>query len=104
MYQPVGFAGDYELCIILKPASGLIFTTKAEGIPLNKDTVERWELWDKNVDIGGSLSGVEINGLVSGSLSVGDGNYCVAVYFKDGKKSLLEIHQGYYRALLEAMF
>jgi hypothetical protein len=112
-------AGDYvdkglllvgnELSIVLK--SNFL---KTEKILLNKDTVESYEVitseHTKNAingvvrgAVGAALLGPV--GLLAGGLSAKNkGVFTIAVKFRDGKNSLIEIDEKMYKALLKATF
>jgi hypothetical protein len=81
---------------------------------LNKNSVETYEvITDEHRKsaaggigrgiVGGALLGPV--GLIGGALSAKNkGTYQVAIQFKDGKKSLLEIDDKVYKALVKSMF
>lgn len=101
---PYGFIGDKVR----------LSTGRNEFIFLNKDTVETYEvITDEHRKsaasgigrgiVGGALLGPV--GLIGGALSAKNkGTYQVAIQFKDGKKSLLEIDDKVYKALVKSMF
>lgn len=107
-------AGDYNG----KPVSymlGLLsiqtgFTSLLE---LNKATVKTYELMDENSKksavsavgrslVGGFLLGPA--GLFAGVTAKSKGTHIVAIEFNNGKRSLLEIDDKIYKALMKKMF
>ena len=66
------------LCIILKFS---FFPSKAQYIEINKDTVEKWEEYEKTPDY-----------------------RRISIEFKDGKRSLIQIDNELYRYFLHEMF
>lgn len=103
--------GDYEgmhvFCMANMPAIG-------SDVPLNRDTVDSVDLIDDNYRksaksglargiVGGALFGTA--GMIAGGLSAKNkGTYHVAVYFKDGKRSLLELDDKHYKVVMRACF
>jgi hypothetical protein len=106
-------AGDYEgqnVSLVL----GNLSIGERDFIPVNRDTVEAYELLgdEKRKSaasgvarglVGGALLGPI--GLLAGGMSAkSKGVYQVAVVFKDGKRSLLELDDKRYKALMKACF
>ena len=91
-----------------------IATSLTKGIPINKTTIEGYELiTDEHRKsaasgvarglVGGALLGPV--GLLAGGLSAKNkGIYQVAVQFKDGSRSLIEIDDKIYKALISSCF
>lgn len=81
---------------------------------LNKTTVESYEVisdeHQKSAVSGaakGIVGGVLLGGvgMIAGAMSAKEkGVYTVAIQFKDGKKSLLEIDEKLYKAIVQACF
>lgn len=103
-YIVVGFFGSLS---INKPLSF------SPGIPLNKDTVTNYELVTeetrKSASSGiarGAIGGFILGpiGLLAGLSAKNKGTYNVIINFKDGKKSLLEIDDKFYKNLVKVMF
>lgn len=80
---------------------------------INHDTVESYEVLDEQhqksaasavgrAAVGGLLLGPV--GLLAGVSAKSKGSYYVAVQFKDGKRSLLEVDDKIYKAILSEMF
>ena len=85
-----------------------------KGIPLTSETVEAYEVITdehKRSAASGVVRGLVGNvllgpvGMLAGAMTAKDiGIYQVAVQFKDGKKSLLDIDEKYYKALIKGCF
>lgn len=81
---------------------------------LNKTTVKNYEVIADEHNksavsgaikgmVGGTLLGGA--GLLAGSLSAKEkGIYTIAIQFKDGKKSLIEVNEKIYKAIIQACF
>ena len=108
-------AGDYEGKQVLSTFGMVqIATSLTKGIPINKTTIEGYELiTDEHRKsaasgvarglVGGALLGPV--GLLAGGLSAKNkGIYQVAVQFKDGSRSLIEIEDKIYKALISSCF
>lgn len=108
-------AGDYVGKAVATTINGpYIMTGFAKSYYLNKDTVESYELvTDEHRKsaasgvarglVGGALLGPV--GMLAGGLSAKNkGIYQVAVQFKDGKKSLLEVDDKIYKAIVKGCF
>ncbi len=110
-------AGDYKgkiikNCIIFENVSWNINKTKM--LPLNKDTVESYTLITEDIQkslasgvirgsIGEGLFGDA--GMLAGALSAKNkGIYTIAINFKDGKRSLIEVDKNQYDKLIIDMF
>lgn len=107
-------AGDYErknVMVIRGVACIMIGLTKK--IELTKENVEEYELLDEANQksamsaIGRGLVGsffLGPVGLLAGLSAKNKGIHIVAIKFKDGKKSLLEINDKIYAALIQKLF
>ena len=111
MAKNVVVGGDYQgqhvFCMANMPSIG-------SDIPLNRDTVEMCQLIDDQQRksaksglsrgiVGGALFGTV--GMIAGSMSAkSKGTYHVAIYFKDGKRSLLELDDKHYKVVMRACF
>ena len=108
-------AGDYEgkaVSLILGTPNILISFGK--GLPIDKTTVDQYELITdehrKSATSGvtrGIVGGVLLGpvGMLAGGLSAKSrGIYQVAIQFKDGKKSLIEIDDKIYKAVIKSCF
>lgn len=108
-------AGDFNGSGIISTAEGLgIIIGFMKFVYINKDTVESYELiTDEHRKsaasgvtrglVGGALLGPV--GLLAGGLTAkSKGIYQVAVQFKDGKKSLVEINDKLYKELIKVCF
>lgn len=108
--------GDYVSWGVFKgykePYLHLTFGGQTD-IVLNKATIESYEVITEEQRKSGTsavlragagavlLGGV---GLLAGLSAKNKGIYVVAIQFKDGKKSLIEIDEKIYKQLVEAMF
>ncbi len=107
-------AGDYE-------GKPVVYNSKFVGISLtftnilklNKDTVESYEVITEEHRksavsgvsrgiVGGALLGPV--GLLAGLSAKNKGTFNVAVQFRDGKRSLLEINDKAYKEIIKIMF
>lgn len=108
-------AGDYEGKAVGSTFAGpYIIMSFGKTTPLDKTTIESYELiTDEHRKsaasgvgrglVGGALLGPV--GLLAGGLSAkSKGIYQVAIQFKDGKRSLVEIDDKIYKALIKACF
>lgn len=112
-------AGEYEGkgIVILKNKATLVISMKflkAEKIELNKNAVESYEvITDEHMKsassgiargiVGGALLGPV--GLLAGGLSAKNkGIYTLAIQFKDGKKSLMEVDDKIYKNIVQNCF
>lgn len=107
-------AGDYEGKQI-SSAFGvvLISTSFTKSVTLDKTTVETYEVIDENsrksassavgrAFVGGVILGPV--GWLAGLTAKSKGTHVVAVEFKDGKRSLLEIDDKIYSTLTKKLF
>lgn len=111
-------AGDYEGFVVAKLASG-IKLVKFQGIKtvdeieLNSETVEQYEvITDEQRKsaasgiargaIGATLLGPV--GVLAGLSAKNKGTYTIAIKFKDGKNSLLEVDDKIYKQLVKNLF
>lgn len=90
------------------------YKKETDFVEINKSTVESWELVEEQGSK--SLSSSLVRGLVGGALLgplglIAGGvtgktnrNYTVAVLFKNGKKSLLDLGEFHYKEFLKIMF
>lgn len=107
-------AGDYEKCAIGAAAPKNIFILKGlKQIKLNHDMVESYEVM--NAETSKSATSAVGRGLVGNFLlgpigiaaalsAKNKGTYVVAIQFKDGKKSLIELDDKKYKILMAALF
>jgi hypothetical protein len=114
-------AGDYEKCnlMIHQPflKKEIIYIcvgfNKKNWIKIDRETVDEYELITeestKSVKsavgrafVGGILLGGV--GLLAGVTAKSKGIYRVAIQFKDGKRSMLEVDDRYYKKIMEILF
>lgn len=108
-------AGDYKGKLISISAGNVFISIGwLKLIYLNKDNVDSYEaITDEQRKsaasgvgrglVGGLLLGPD--GMIAGSLSAkSKGTYQVAIQFKDGKKSLIEIDDKIYKELIKNLF
>lgn len=107
-------AGDYERSKFIKTSKGMVivvgFTNK---VLISKENVESWEEMSEEHTksaasaIGRGLVGSLILGpvgLLAGLSAKNKGTHVVAVKFRDGKKSLLELDDKLYKILMTTLF
>lgn len=106
--------GDYSNCYIGCADNQLYIKTGADRIILDRDTVSAYEVVTdekgKSVSsaiIRGAVGGLlfHVVGLVGGVLLAKDDHiYKIAIDFQGGGRSLIEIDERRYRALVESCF
>lgn len=107
-------AGDYEKSIIVNTVKGVVLSTGfLKTMPLDKTTIENYELMDEEKRTGatsavsrGLVGGFLLGpvGLLAGLSAKKKGVHVIAIEFKDGKKSLLEIDDKIYKRFITDMF
>lgn len=108
-------AGDYEGKYLAAAAGkASINLGLFNMLYLTKDNIEAYEIMDESKNksaasavgrglVGGFLLGPV--GLVAGGITAKNkGTYIVAIQFKDGKKSLVEVDEKIYKAILQKCF
>lgn len=107
-------AGDYKNTFVSVPAFGGI--TIGPGLKpkkINKKTVESYEVLNETLQtssasaIGRATLGSLLLGPAGASAALGArkrGMHWVAIQFKDGKRSLLEVNDKVFRAITIALF
>jgi hypothetical protein len=107
-------AGDYEGKMVMQNFGIVsISTSFTKSFELNKDNVEEYEVIDESsrksatsavgrAFVGGAILGPV--GWLAGLSAKSKGTHVVAIEFKDGKKSLLEINDKIYSALMKKLF
>jgi hypothetical protein len=107
-------AGDYEGKAVMQ-TFGIVnvaigFTKSVE---INKNTVDTYEVVDESTRksaasaVGRGLAGGLLLGpvgMLAGLSAKSKGTHVIAIQFKDGKKSLLEIDDKIYSALMKKLF
>ncbi|BAD74835.1 MULTISPECIES: hypothetical protein [Geobacillus] len=107
-------AGEYEgKNVMLIHGAVCIMTGFTKKVELTKENVEEYELLDETNNksavsavsrglVGSFLLGPV--GLLAGLSAKTKGVHVVAIKFKDGKKSLLEVNEKIYAALMKNLF
>jgi len=107
-------AGDYEGKMIINLlGNAAISISFGKCINLDKTTVESYEVITEEHRksatsgitrglVGGALLGPV--GLLAGLTAKNKGTHVLAIEFKDGKRSLLEIDEKFYKQLVQKMF
>jgi hypothetical protein len=105
--------GDYKNSPVFAMFGGLEISVGFKSLKLNKDTVEEYEVIDqeKNKSAGSTILKAGIGnlllgpiGLLAGVAGKQKGIYLIAIAFKDGKRSLLEVDEKVYKSLIAKMF
>lgn len=107
-------AGDYQgkniLCSLGNPS---IWISWSESIYLNKNTIQTCDLITdehrKSAASGiarGAVGGLLLGpvGLLAGLSAKNKGIYQLAIQFKDGKRSLIEVNDKIYKAIIKSCF
>lgn len=107
-------SGDYlNKPIMLLKDNLVLLVGFVKQYPLNKDTIEEYEVIDEEkskstsstilrAGVGSALLGPL--GLLAGVGAKQKGIYNIAIIFKDGKKSLIEVDEKIYNKLMKVMF
>ncbi|MCM3411451.1 hypothetical protein [Metabacillus litoralis] len=107
-------AGDYQGKLV-NSTFGIvtIATSITKSFELNHDTVEEYEVIDESkrksatsavgrAFVGGAILGPV--GWLAGLTAKSKGTHVIAIEFKDGKKSLIEVNDKIYSALMKKLF
>ena len=107
-------AGDYEGNPIANGINHLLIMTGLfKKVKLTKETVESYEVMDEESRtsatsaVGRGILGSLLLGPIGAAAALSakkKGTYVVAIQFKDGKKSLLEIDDKLYKVLVKSLF
>lgn len=106
-------AGDYQGYAVKKGPKGVAVGKGFKLIYLTKDNIESYEIITEDIRksaasgisrgiVGGALLGPV--GLLAGLSAKNKGIYQIAIQFKDGKKSLLEVDDKIYKQLIKDLF
>ncbi|CEG26027.1 hypothetical protein [Bacillus sp. B-jedd] len=108
-------AGEYEGCEITTNLSGTLSVIKGvfSSVPLDTDNVEEYELLDETkrksavsavgrAFVGGLILGPV--GWLAGLSAKSKGIHVVAIEFKDGNRSLLQLNDKFYKKFIKQMF
>lgn len=107
-------AGDYKDKLLLYTAGKLMIAAYfTKQVQINKDTVESYELITEDIRksaasgisrgiVGGALLGPV--GLLAGLSAKNKGRYQIAIQFKDGCRSLIDVDDKIYKELIKLMF
>lgn len=113
-------AGDYPKWLVLS-MFGTISINAPYGmkeydvktIPINKDTVTNYEIVEEESHksatsaVGRGLVGAAVLGpvgLLAGLSAKSKGIHTIALQFKDGKKSLIEVDDKIYKSIIKVLF
>ena len=107
-------AGDYKgKSLIIENDLLYIVMGLFKKYPISRDTVEEYEVMDENSRISASsaigrafIGSVVLGpaGLLAAVSAKKKDTVVVAVQFKDGKKSLMELNGKYYKCLVRSLF
>lgn len=107
-------AGDYKGFLVSKSFGNLCIASGWNPVKLNKDNIESYEVvTDEHRKsaasgvarglVGGALLGPV--GVLAGGLSAkSKGTYQIAIQFRDGKRSLIEVDDKIYKQLIKELF
>jgi len=108
-------AGDYEGCNVGE--LGIFLNKNSHGykdiLSIDFETVERYEVIDEKTQksatsaiLRGFAGAVLLGGvgLLAGLSAKSKGIYVLAIYFNDGKKSLIEVNDKIYKNLMIKLF
>ena len=106
--------GDYKgKGIIFQKGSLIIVVNFFKSYPINKTTVDSYEVIDESAQksVGSAVARGAVGSLLLGPIGLAaavtakkKGVYMVAIQFKDGKRSLIEIDDYLYKNLQRTMF
>ncbi|MFF2179422.1 hypothetical protein ACFVT8_23665 [Lysinibacillus sp. NPDC058147] len=114
MAQNKVIAGEYEGSLVMGFVTPGVYTNpKQPPIELTKENVSNYEVITEEHRksaasgitrglVGGALLGPV--GLLAGLTAKSKGTHVIAVEFKDGKKSLIEIDEKIYKSFIQKMF
>ncbi len=106
--------GDYKGKLVGQGGGNAFITLGIfKSIDLNKKTIDSYEVVDEEhqksassavgrAAVGSFLLGPV--GLLAGMAAKTKGSYMIAIQFKDGKRSLMEVDEKIYKAILSSMF
>lgn len=108
-------AGDYEKKIVVCSwGMAKIKLSLTESLDLDKYSVDSYEVVNDERHISGTSSAARslLGGALLGSAGAFAGGisaktkgiYTIAVYFKDGKRSLMEVDDNIYKAIIKQCF
>ena len=113
--KPRGFFAGLGVLLLAVCTIGisLIFTSRNRKIPINKSTVDSYELIGEETQtsatsavargaIGAALLGPV--GIAAALSAKQKGLHTVALQFKDGKRSLIQVDSNIYKSLVENLF
>ena len=106
--------GDYkQKAVAMKGQKAVLVAGLMKQIPLDRTTIDQIEVVDEeqNQSMGSAIARGAVGslllgpfGAVAAATAKTKGVHVVAVQFKDGKKSLLELDDTRYKAIRTAMF
>ncbi len=106
-------AGEYEGSMVMGFVTPGIYATPSTPIELTKENVANYEVITEDHRksatsgiarglVGGALLGPV--GLLAGLTAKTKGTHVIAIEFNDGNKSLIEIDEKLYKALIQRLF
>ena len=115
MARNIVIAGDYEKKRISISWAGTAYINLAflDKLYLNKDTIESYEVIDesKRKSVGSAITRGAIGtfflgpiGLLAAASAKNKGDFLISIQFKDGKRSLLEVEECLYKAIVTKCF
>ena len=106
-------AGDYEKWDVISSFGQVSLMNWFKEVSISKDTVETYEIIDvtKRMNATSAISRGLLGSLLLGPVGAlaavsakKKGTYVIAIQFKDGKKSLLEVNEKIYKVIMKICF
>lgn len=106
-------AGDYKNSAISLGFTGLYISAFPKKVKISKENVEEYEVLNEEQKTSGAsaIGRAAVGsfflgpvGLLAGATAKKKGIHTIAIQFKDGKKSLLEIDDKMYKELVRVLF
>ena len=103
--------GDYEGLKLRKRGNVIYISSGFKNVYIHKNYVEKYEMADKDTasqfSYGKAVVGNIVFGIIGTIAGIGGKNkktYQIIICFRDGKKSLIEVNEKYYKIITRALF